>query len=119
MKRLLFLFIPFLLGMTACNQMTSEQAEKSVMQGEIDRLPLLLQSIPFVDDITIDSIRLNVTAEPMQGYLYTTWKSGVNETSIIVPVSNIHSSKENKGYIEWQSDWESAAKAYLMKRLSF
>lgn len=119
MKKLFLLLIPILMGLTSCNKLTAEQAEAAVLQGERDRIPLLLQTIPFIDDITIDSIKLNVTVEPMQGYLYSTWKSGKKETSIIVPVDNIHSSKEHKGYIEWQSDWENAAKSYVMKSLRF
>lgn len=119
MKKLFLLLIPILMGLTSCNKLTAEQAEAAVLQGERDRIPLLLQTIPFIDDITIDSIKLNVTVEPMQGYLYSTWKSSKKETSIIVPVDNIHSSKEHKGYIEWQSDWENAAKSYVMKSLRF
>lgn len=120
MKKLFLLIVPIMLGLTACNNnLTAEQAEAAVIQGEKDRLPILLQSLTLVDDITIDIIRLTITEEPMQGYLYTTWKRGKKERPIIVQVDSIHSSKEHKGYIEWQSDWERAAKAYFMKSFGF
>ena len=116
MKKLFLLIIPILLGLTACNnKLTVEQAEAAVLQGEQDRLPMVLQNIVLVDDITIDSIHLNVTVEPMQGFLYTTWKSGRNSKSIIVQVDSIRQDETRKGYIQWQSHWDDAARAYFMK----
>ena len=55
----------------------------------------------------------------MQGYIYTTWISSKKETPIIVPVDSIHLSKDRNGYVEWQSDWGSAAKAFVMKSIGF
>ena len=110
-------------GLAACdNKLTAEQAEAAVLKGERDRLPLLLQKIPIIDDITIDSIRLTVTEEPMQGYLYTTWISyGKNkkrtEMPIIVQVDSIRQDATRKDYIQWQSAWEDAAKSYFFKIL--
>lgn len=118
-KKLFLLLIPVLLGLTSCNKLTAEQAESAVMQGEIDRLPLVLQTIPFVDDITIDSIRLDIKDEPMHGFLFTTWKYKRKSTPIIVEVDSIHSSADRKGYIEWQSHWDNAARSYVMKSISF
>ena len=118
MKKLFFLLIPVLMGLTACsNKLTVEQAEAAVMKGEKDRLPLLLQNMVVVEDITIDSIHLNITEEPMHGYLYTTWKAGKDCTPIIVEVDSIHSSQTRKGYVEWQIRWDNATKAYVLKLL--
>jgi hypothetical protein len=118
MKRLFIFLAAVALALTACNnKLTVEQAEAAVIQGEKDRLPLLLQNIVFVDDITIDSIHLNVTDEPMQGMLYTTWKSGKKEKTIIVQVDSIRTDADRKDYIQWQSHWDDAARAYLMKSL--
>lgn len=121
MKKLFLLLLPvMMLGLTACgNKFTAEQAEAAVMQGEKDRLPILLQSFSFVDDITIDSIRLTITEEPMQGYLYTTWKNGKKTRPMIVQVDSICVDKSRNGYIQWQSDWGSAAKAYIMKSFGY
>lgn len=118
MKKLFLLIIPVMLGLMACNKLTAEQAEEAVMQGEIDRLPLLLQNMPMVDDITIDSIRLNVKEEPMQGYLYTTWKSKRKSTPIIVQVDSIRSA-EQRGYVQWQTRWDDAVRAYFLKDIRF
>lgn len=118
MKRLLYLIAVTAIALTACNnKLTVEQAEAAVMQGEKDRLPILLQNLVFVDNITIDSIRLNVTVEPMQGFLYTTWKSGKSSKSIIVQVDSIRTDETRKDYIQWQSHWDDAARAYFMKSL--
>lgn len=118
MKRLFLLLIPVLMGLTSCNsKLTVEQAEAAVLQGEKDRLPILLQSLSFVDDITIDSLRITIADKPMQGYLYTTWKNGKKERPIIVQVDSICSDKSRKGYIQWQSHWDDAARAYFMKSL--
>ena len=126
MKRVFLFLLPvMMLGLTACYQkLTAEQAEAAVLQGERDRIPLLLQTIPIIDDITIDSIHLTVTQEPMQGYLYTTWISyGTNkkrtEIPIIVQVDSIRQDATRKDYIQWQSSWDNAAKSYVMKILKF
>ena len=121
MKRVFLFLLPvMILGLTACgNKLTKEQAEAAVLQGERDRLPLLLQTLSFVDDITIDSIHMTITEEPMQGYLYTTWKNGKKEQSIIVHVDSVRQDATRKGYIQWQSSWDNAARSYLMKSLRF
>ena len=125
MKRLFILLMPvMMLGLTACgDQLTPEQAEEAVLQGERDRLPLLKQEMAyFASDITIDSMHITIAEEPMQGYLYTTWISNGKqrtETPIIVVVDSIRSDETRKGYIQWLSRWDAAAKSYLMKGLSF
>ena len=120
MKKIFILFAAVMMVLPACNnKLTVEQAEAAVMKGEKERLPLMLQTLSFIDDITIDSIRLNVTEEPMQGFLYTTWKSGKKERPIIVPVDSIKKDDTRKGYIQWQSHWDEAASAYFMKSFGF
>lgn len=121
MKRVFLFLLPvMILGLTACgNKFTAEQAEAAVLQGERDRLPLLIQSLPFVDDITIDSIHMTITEEPMQGYMYTTWKKDDNEQSIIVQVDSVRQDATRKGYIQWQSSWDNAARSYMLKSLNF
>ena len=119
MKKLFLLFVPILLGLTACNNnLTAEQAEEAVLQGERDRIPLVLQMIPFVDDLTVDSMKLIVREEPMSGFLYTTWKIKEVSTPIIVPVDSIQLTRQN-GYVEWLSRWDVAAKSYLFKSIGF
>lgn len=119
-KKFFILLAAVMMALPACNnKLTAEQAEAAVLQGEKDRLPLVLQTLSFIDDITIDSIRLNVAEEPMQGYLYTTWKNGNKERSIIVPVDSIQTDATRKGYIRWQSHWDDAARAYFMKSFGF
>ena len=118
MKKLFILLAVAAMALTACNdKLTVEDAEAAVVQGENEQLPILLQNLVFVDDITIDSIHLNVTEEPMQGFLYTTWKSGKNSKSIIVQVDSIRTDETRKDYIQWQSHWDDAARAYFMKSL--
>lgn len=118
MKKLFLLLAVAVLALTACNnKLTVEQAESAVMQGEKERIPLLVQQIIWVDDITIDSIHLNVTEEPMQGFLYTTWKSGKDSKSIIVQVDSICTDETRKDYIQWRSYWDDAVKAYVRKRI--
>ena len=114
-KSILFIAWVFslVLCMNACHHLTAEDAKISVMEGERNRIPVITQQLSDVDDITIDSMRMVVTSEPMMGYLYTTWKNGKSSVPIIVVVSDIHKSKEHKGYIEWQSDWGSANMAYF------
>jgi hypothetical protein len=121
MKKLfIILAAGMMLFLTACgNKFTAEQAEAAVLQGERDRLPLLIQSLPFVDDITIDSIHMTITEEPMQGYMYTTWKKNNNEQSIIVQVDSVRQDATRKGYIQWQSSWDNAARSYMLKSLNF
>ena len=117
-KFYLFLLLPLMIGMSACqSKLTADEVKELVMEGERDRLPMILQNLPSVDNITVDSLRLLVESEPMSGYLYTTWYYGQKSFSIIVKVTNIRNSKEHKDYIEWNSDWASAAQAYLQKQL--
>lgn len=108
-----------ILGIISCKNdvLTADEAKKRIMEGEKDRLPLLIQKIPIVESITIDSISLYVTVEPMEGYLYTTWKisppdflkkEGDIEKAVIVPVNNIKNCKEPKGYIQWETRWDEA-----------
>jgi hypothetical protein len=118
MKKTLFLLLlPILLGLDSCNRITPEKVEAIVIEGSRDRLPLLLQQLLFIDNITVDSMNLMVKTEPMSGYLYTTWTADNISSPIIVNVTNIKKSKENKGYLEWDADWESAAKAFYLKTM--
>lgn len=116
-KNTLLLLLTILFFCGSCNRITPEKAIEAVVTGEKDRLPLLEQQLFFIDKISIDSMRLVVIDEPMSGYLYTTWTSKGKAVPIIVAVSEISRSKEHKGYIEWNTDWESAANAYMMNLL--
>lgn len=118
MKKTLFLLLlPVLMGFCSCSRLTPEQAKEAVTHGVQDQVPLLVQQLYFIDDIKVDSMRIIVAQEPMSGYLYTTWTTKGISTPIIVDVTDIHRSKEAKGYIEWTADWESAGKAYVMNTL--
>ena len=118
MKRIIFLLLlPILLGFCSCDSLTPEEAQETVIAGVKDQVPFLVQQLYFVDDIKIDSMRIIVDQEPMSGYLYTTWTAKGISTPIIVNVTDIHRSKESKGYIEWMADWESAGKAYIMNTM--
>ncbi|MCQ2342627.1 MAG: hypothetical protein MJZ75_03940 [Paludibacteraceae bacterium] len=109
-----------LLVMSCQPKLAAEEAADAIMSGEEDRLPVLLQKMSFVDTITIDSMRICCTDEPMDGYLYTTWTYQKKEwkhwtmhqykttRSIIIEVDSIKRSKDHKGYIEWQSNWDDA-----------
>ena len=116
-KSLFLLLLPILLGFCSCSRLTPEEAQKTVIAGVKDQVPLLIQQLYFVDDIKVDSMRIIVDQEPMSGYLYTTWTAKDNTSPVIVSVTDIRKSKTAKGYIEWTADWESAAKAYLMNSL--
>lgn len=118
MKRIIFLLLlPILIGLCSCNRLTLEEAEETIIFGVKDQVPLLVQQLFFVDDISVDSMRIIVDQEPMSGYLYTIWTTKDNTRPVIVNVTDIRRSKEAKGYIEWTADWESAAKAYLMNEM--
>ena len=54
--------------------LTEEEAQRAVIDGERDHLPLILQKMSDVESITIDSLRIHVKDEPMSGFLYTTWE---------------------------------------------
>ena len=116
-KFYLFLLLPLMIGMSACqSKLTADDVIESVLDGERDRLPMILQNLPSVDNITVDSLHILVDSEPMSGYLYTTWYDGQKSFSIIVQVLDIKKSEEHKDYIEWKSDWGSAKDTYLQKR---
>ena len=115
-KNYLFLLIPLMIGMSACkSSLNPDDAKAAVMSGERNHLPMLIQQLSIVDEITIDSMQILVDSEPMSGYLYTTWTKGKRSTPIIIEVDDIQQSAEHKGYIEWRADWENARKAYLKK----
>ena len=116
-KFYLFLLLPLMIGMSACqSKLTADEVKELVMEGERDRLPMILQNLPSVDNITMDSLHILVDSEPMSGYLYTTWYDGQKSFSIIVQVIDIKKSEEHKDYIEWKSDWGSAKDTYIQKR---
>ena len=118
MKRIvLLLTLPVIIMCTSCNRLTPEKARSAVMAGEMDRIPLIKQQLIFIDDITIDSMRITVDQEPMAGYLYTTWIDDGEKEPIIISVSDIKKGQTNKGYVEWSSNWEAAATAYYMKSI--
>lgn len=118
MKKTIFLLLlPILMGFCSCSRLTPDESQETVIAGVKDQVPLILQQLFFVDNISVDSMRIIVDQEPMSGYLYTTWTTKGISTPIIVNVTDIHRSKEAKGYIEWTADWELAAKAYLMNSL--
>ena len=116
-KFYLFLLLPLMIGMSACqSKLAADEVKELVMEGERDRLPMILQNLPSVDNITVDSLHILVDSEPMSGYLYTTWYDGQKSFSIIVQVIDIKKSEEHKDYIEWKSDWGSAKDTYIQKR---
>ena len=118
MKRtILFLLLPILMGFYSCGRLEPEDAKETVIRGIQDQMPLIVQQLYFVDNITVDSMHIIVDQEPMSGYLYTTWIAKGVSTPIIVNVTDIHKSKTAKGYIEWTADWESAGKAYMMNTM--
>ena len=115
-KFYLFLLLPLMIGMSACqSKLTADDVIESVLDGERDRLPMILQNLPSVDNITVDSLHILVDSEPMSGYLYTTWYDGQKSFSIIVKVTNIRNSKVHKDDIVWNSDWSTATCDYLEK----
>ena len=115
-KFYLFLLLPLMIGMSACqSKLTADDVIESVLDGERDRLPMILQNLPSVDNITVDSLHILVDSEPMSGYLYTTWYDGQKSFSIIVKVTNIRNSKVHKDDIVWNSDWATATCDYLEK----
>lgn len=118
MKKIITLMLlPILLGLGSCKKLTPEEAVECVMEGSRERMPLLLQQMMDVDNITVDSMHLFVYTEPMSGYLYTTWTAGETSVPIIVEVNDIKLG-EDKDYIEWQADWSSAELAFDNKRIS-
>ena len=116
-KTALFIFLLGLVCFCSCDRLAPEEAKETVIRGVQDQVPLIVQQLYFVDDIKVDSMRIFVDQEPMSGYLYTTWTTKGISTPIIVNVTDIHRSKEAKGYIEWMADWESAGKAYIMNTM--
>lgn len=108
--------------------LTEEEAQRAVIDGERDHLPLILQKMSDVESITIDSLRIHVKDEPMSGFLYTTWKYTPTSflalhrgkkriKNIIVSVDSIRQSKTHEGYIEWQSNWKDAYEVVLKDML--
>ena len=104
---------------------TEEEAKKVVLDGENDRLPLVVQSLSDVESIIIDSMRIRVKDEPMSGYIYTTWEYTVTTSyypkkrvekrkkNIIVEVDSIRQSEGHQGYIEWLTRWDEAYKVII------
>lgn len=100
----------------ACQELTPEAAKEAVMRAETDRLPLLIQQMDNVESIVIDSMRIRIMDEPMDGYLYTTWTYKLKNIhglptkevikSFIIPISNIQTSPKNRKYIEWTAGWD-------------
>lgn len=121
MKRLFLFLLPvMMLGLTACDKkLTPERAEAAILEGEKGRVPLLLQSLPLVDDITIDSIHWIVTEEPMQGYLYTTWIYKGEGVPIIIQLDSVCVDATRKDYVQWLTSWDKAAQSYMLKCLGF
>lgn len=102
---------------SACHRITAEEVADIVLTSERERAPLIVQQMVVVEDISMDSIRINVQDYPMEGILYTTWTVGGTQTPVIVQVRNIHESKEHRNYLEWETDWPSAAKAFLLRQI--
>lgn len=65
-----------LFSVVSCDKqvLTEEEAQRAVIEGEREHLPLILQKMSNVDSITIDSLHIHVKKEPMSGFLYTTWE---------------------------------------------
>lgn len=140
MNKVLFLVtVLFLLALNSCgnHKLTVEEAKASVVQGENENLPLIIQKLSDVESIVIDSIHIRIVDEPMSGYLYTTWKYVIKKTvhptprdwnkgiyeaqevveyrekQIIVEISDIQQSKEHEGYVEWKTGWIDAYQVVL------
>lgn len=126
MKKLFyFVLCTIVLGSCGGHVLTEEEAKKAVLEGERDRLPLVIQKMEDVESIVIDSLRIRVKDEPMSGFLYTTWKYNVTtsyyprrivekrEKSIIVSVDSIRQSRSHDGYVEWMTDWGEAYRVII------
>lgn len=111
----------------SCNlkpKLTEYDAINIVMDGERDRLPLIIQQLNKVENITIDSMNITINDEPMEGYLYTTWEYEVitsyypkrtksKTKSIIIKVDNIQQDEKRKDYIVWETHWDDAYRVIL------
>lgn len=130
MEKDIFFFFVFFCVLTSCvSKLNPEDAKQVVINGEKERIPLVIQTMSTmgVDDITIDSLVLIVRDEPMSGLLYTTWissdknyytgKTIVEETPMIIKVDSIISSPTQKDYVQWQSNWQVALATYIAKRI--
>lgn len=131
-KRFFYYFVlsTILFSVVSCNKqvLTEEEAQRAVIEGEREHLPLILQKMSDVESITIDSLRIHVKDEPMSGFLYTTWEYTPTSflalhrgkkriKNIIVSVDSIRQSKTHEGYIEWQSNWKDAYEVVLKDML--
>ena len=126
MKKLFyFVLCTIVLGSCGGHVLTEEEAKKAVLEGERDRLPLVIQKMEDVATIVRDSLRIRVKDEPMSGFLYTPWKYNVTtsyyprrivekrEKSIIVSVDSIRQSRSHDGYVEWMTDWGEAYRVII------
>lgn len=116
-KTILMVLLPFIFACSSCNRLTPENAINAVMTSSQDNLPIIKQSFFMVDDITIDSMHLTIDQEPMAGHLYTTWTTDGHSESVIIPITDIQKSSENKDFIEWQAHWDKVAELYFMKQM--
>lgn len=98
-------------GSKEVNKITS-----AVIEQENARLPLTIQKLPGVTDISIDSMVVTNNVEPYSAYLVTTWSFNEKPGEVVyVPVDSI-TIKRSK--VSWKNiNWVEVGFAHAVKML--
>lgn len=89
-----------------------------ILRDERERLPITIQGIDFVSNITIDSVRL--IGNGSEGVLYTTWTTvQPNKTlPVVVELKFIdYSNWGDKENLSYKAQWSSAESEIFSRRL--
>lgn len=109
-KTIIAILTLMLLG--ACNtRINYEDVKQGILEQERGRLPLTIQSLDKVSNITIDSIVILNNINPHHGYLVTTWDyqtysfNDLETKTVYVEIDSLMIDKED---FSWKTDWPRA-----------
>ena len=109
-KTIIAILALMLLG--ACNtKINYEDVKQGILEQERGRLPLTIQSLDKVSNITIDSIVILNNINPHHGYLVTTWDykaysfSALETKTVYVEIDSLMIDKKS---CFWRTNWPGA-----------
>ena len=109
-KTIIAILALMLLG--ACNtKINYEDVKQGILEQERGRLPLIVQSLDKVSNITIDSIVILNNINPHHGYLVTTWDyktfsfSDLETKTVYVEIDSLMIDGNS---FSWRTNWPGA-----------
>lgn len=129
MKKVLFFSVLSVFFLVSCGHKYSiDEIKAGIVERETANIPLLVQHIEDVQDITIDSMVITQNAEPYAGYLVTNWTYTLSDIDLLFKDDPDDGPKQMKLLVEvdsiqiegdsfsWKTKWDRALWDFIKEK---